>query len=85
MAVVINYLALALLIVVCVYDIYLSIKKKETLSQQYQKLFTTYVDIVVLAGVLVALCYLAVLNPALRIFIAGIASHVVWPNKETHI
>ena len=79
-----NWIILGILICVGIYDIYLSIVDHPTLSQQYQKLLPTWKDMIILAIVLTALCYLESIHPALRIWIAGISGHIVWPNKERY-
>lgn len=76
-----NYVILAGLIATGVYDVILSVKDKETLSQQYQKLFPTWIDIIILAANLTLLCFLPI-HPALKIWMAGISGHICWPNKE---
>ena len=79
-----NYVILALLIGVEIFDIYLSLKDQPTISQEYQKLLPTWQDIIVLAMALTSLCFLEAVHPALRIWIAGILGHVFWPNKERY-
>jgi len=80
---ILNLTVLAALIVIGVYDIWLCIQKRPTLSQRYQKLFPTFVDVAFLGIILVGLCFLWFIHPALRIWVAGIAGHICWPNKET--
>lgn len=79
-----NYVILAMLIGIGIYDIYLSLKDHPTLSQQYQKLLPTWVDVIILACILTGLSYLEQIHPALRIWIAGICGHICWPNKERY-
>ncbi len=79
-----NYLILAILILIGGYDVYLSIKKHPTLSQQYQKLLPTWQDVIVLAFLLAGLCFMPEIHPALRIWMGGILGHIVWPNKERY-
>ena len=79
-----NYIIVALLFAVAAYDIFLSIGKEPTLSQQYQKLFSTWKDMIILGVALTALCFAEFIHPAIRIWIAGVLGHICWPNKETY-
>lgn len=79
-----NYIILTLLIIVGIYDVYLFVVKRPTVSQQYQKFFPTWKDLIFLAIILTSLCFLSSVHPALRIWIAGIAGHICWPNKERY-
>jgi len=79
-----NWVILGILTCVGAYDIYLSVKDHPTLSQQYQKIFATWIDMIILAVILTALCFLEPIHIALRIWIAGICGHICWPNKERY-
>lgn len=79
-----NYVILILLIAIAIYNIYLSLTKQNTLSQQYQRLFPAWLDVIILVGILTGLCFLSTVHIALRIWIAGICGHVCWSNKERY-
>lgn len=79
-----NYVILTILVLIGIYDIWLAFTDKPTLSQQYQKLLPTWVDIIVLAILLVGLCFLTAIHPAIRIWLAAICGHIIFPNKERY-
>jgi len=80
-----NYVIMALLIVVGVYDIYLVIKIHPTLSQQYQRLFPGWADMIIFN---VALYFLITGFPwidwRLKVVMSGIIGHIVWANRERY-
>lgn len=80
-----NYVLLIILIATGVYDLYLVFKKHPTLSQQYQKLFPTWVDMIVFGVLLYSLltCCMWV-DWRLKVTIMGIIGHICWPNKERY-
>jgi len=79
-----NYVILTVLALVTIYNIFLSMNKRATLSQRYQKLLPTWADMIILGAILTGLCFLPMIHPALRIWIAGICGHICWPNKERY-
>lgn len=78
-----NYVILAMLIVVGGFNIGLSLEGHPTISQRYQKLFPTWLDMIILALVLIVLCFLPI-HPALKVWIASLCGHICWPNKERY-
>ena len=80
-----NYIVLIMLILIGIYDLYLVVKKHPTLSQQYQKLLPTWIDMVIFVCCLFALINgLPWVDWRLKVAIMGIIGHVVWPNKERY-
>lgn len=80
-----NYVILVLLIAVGVYDLYLALKKHPTLSQQYQRLLPTWMDVILFGCILFNMltCFMWV-DWRLKVVIMGIIGHIVWPNKERY-
>ncbi len=80
-----NYIVLILLIATGIYDLYLVVKKHPTLSQQYQRLLPTWVDMIIFGIVLYSLLTGHMwMDWRLKVAIMGIIGHVVWPNKERY-
>ena len=80
-----NYVVIALLVVVGIYDIYLAVKKHPTISQQYQALFPTWMDMIICGLVMYTLiAHHPWLDWRLKVLIAGIIGHVVWSNSERY-
>ena len=87
-SIIINYVILAGLVAVGIYELKLIKDKKPTISQQYQKLFGSLVDMVIFVVGLVGIClvnwYLFKIDLTLAVVIAGFWGHVTFANKETH-
>lgn len=67
-----------------IYDAILAIQKKETLSQQYQKLFPRWVDYIILvASAVLTWAFFGpeVFSIAISYIVIG---HVVWANRERY-
>lgn len=80
-----NYIVLALLIAVGLYDLYLVVRRHPTLSQQYQKLCPTWLDVLIFGMWLYILLTSNMwMDWRLKVAIMGIIGHVVWPNKERY-
>jgi len=78
---ILNELAIFLIAVVALYDIVLIMQYKPTISQAYQKLFPTWLDVIILIPVVVGICFLPI-SYVLRILLGVVAGHVFFPNKE---
>lgn len=80
-----NWILLALLIVTGLYDIYLVVKRHPTLSQQYQKLFPAWVDMVSFVQMLCLLLFcFSWMDWRIKIIIAAFGGHILFPSKETY-
>ncbi len=80
-----NYILIILLIAMGLYDLYLVRKKRSTLSQQYQKLFPTWVDLIILGICLYFLLTgFAWVDPRIKIVVAMVLGHVCWSNRERY-
>lgn len=80
-----NYVLLIMLIATGVYDLYLVIKKHPTLSQQYQKLFPTWLDLCFMGLILYTLLAgFPWMDYRIKTVIAMIVGHIFWPNKERY-
>jgi len=84
-----NYIVLIGVVGLGVWTAVLAIKKKPTLSQRYQKLFPTWLDIIIFSIGLAGICFwkymMPELNTALAIVMAGFWGHVTFPNKERFV
>jgi hypothetical protein len=72
------------MIIIGGYDLFLWREDRPTLSEQYQKLFPTLVDLIIFLVIFVALCYLSFVAVPVRIGIAGICGHICLPNRERY-
>jgi len=83
-----NYIILAILLIIGGYDLYLAIRDRTTLSQAYQKLFPTWIDIIFFTAGLIGLCYwkdkMPELDFRLMVVMAGFWGHITFPNKERY-
>ena len=80
-----NYVLIVLLIAVGVYDIYLAIKKHPTLSQQYQKLFPTWLDLIMLNVLLfILLTHFMWIDWRLKVVMSMTLGHICWSNSERY-
>lgn len=78
---IIDELAIFIIVVIGLYDLVLILSYKPTISQAYQRLFPTWVDMIVLAALIVGVCFLPI-SYILKVLLGAIAGHVCWPNKE---
>ncbi|KKM61556.1 hypothetical protein LCGC14_1530480 [marine sediment metagenome] len=83
-----NYVILTILLAAGIFDIFLSVTARTTISQAYQKLFRTWIDIGIFAAGLAGLCvwhyYQPELDFTLAVVMAGVWGHIVFPNKERY-
>ena len=80
-----NYVLIVLLVAIGLYDLYLVVKKHPTLSQQYQKLFPKWLDMIIFGITLyVLLTSFMWVDWRLKVVIGMFAGHVLFPNKETY-
>ncbi len=83
-----NYVILAIGIVILIYDGILASKDRTTISQRCQEFFPTIVDWFVGVGGWIGLCiikhYFPEFDFALAVFIAGFWGHIWIPNKERY-
>ena len=68
---------------IALYDLWLAGARLPTISEAYQALFSTKVDLAILVGVTVGICLLPIW-PALRVIMGVAAGHVFWANKERY-
>ena len=77
---------IVVLVVVGIYDLQLYLTGKPTLSQMYQKLFPTWVDMMVFIACLIVIT--SIPEPLLgvfpRVLMGGVSGHITWPNTETY-
>jgi hypothetical protein len=78
-----NEIFLFLLIVVGFYDLFLVTADLPTISQRYQRLFSTGIDCILLSVVILGLVWLPIWM-WMKMLLCAIAGHIFWPNKETH-
>lgn len=78
-----NGAAIFILAAVALYDLWLCGARLPTISQAYQELFPTRVDLAILATVTAGICLLPIW-PALRVVMGVAAGHVFWANRERH-
>jgi len=75
--------AIFVLLVAFMYDAFLILSGKPTISQWYHRLFATKVDLILYIACVIALLVLP-LNAIPKVLLATVAGHVFWPNKELH-
>jgi cell shape-determining protein MreD len=76
-------IAIAILAVVAVIDLWLEFTKRKTISEWYQAQFPTSADIVFMLAVVLTVMKLN-LNPDLKVILGVLAGHVFWANRERH-
>jgi uncharacterized membrane protein SirB2 len=83
-----NYIVLAVLVAIGVYDLYLVFTKQATLSQRYQRLFPAWLDTIIFALGIFVICYLHKIFPQIDFTIWAIMlaffGHLTFANKETY-
>lgn len=83
-----NYIVLAICLILLGITTYLELKGKPTLSQQYQKIFPTWLDVIFFAigilGLTIWRHYCSELHIALYGYMCGFWGHVTFPNKERY-
>jgi len=76
-----NTVLLVLLLAILAYDLYLVLTNRRTISARYQAMFPTWFDLFALVLILPGLVYIN-LWPALKVVLAVVAGHLLWPNSE---
>lgn len=76
-------IALFVIMVVAIYDLWLVGATKPTISRAYQALFPAKTDLIILGVLVIGLCFLPV-HRAISGLLGVIIGHVFWANKETH-
>lgn len=83
-----NYIILVILLIIGGLDVFLSATGQRTISQAYQMIFPTFIDIIIFTTGLVALCVWHHFRPeldfSLAVVMAGFWGHVTFPNKERY-
>ena len=77
----INDLALFIVLAVGLYDVWLIAAGKETISCRFQRLFPTWVDMILLVAVVIGIYILPILC-WLKVLLGVVGGHVFWPNRE---
>ena len=70
--------------IVLLFDLWLVLKHKATISHRYQAWAPTYVDLVLLGLLTPLICHVS-LHPTLKIILAILMGHVFFPNKERYV
>ena len=70
-------------LVVLMYDLWLVLVGKPTISQEYQKLFPSYIDLLIAIPVVVSVYFISV-NLVVKLVLIFLAGHVFFPNKERY-
>jgi len=78
-----NYIVIALMLGALAYDIKLIRDGKPTISQAYQKVFPTWLDIIVTVVMATGICF-TTLDPTIKTLLGVIVGHIIWPNKERY-
>ncbi|HDY66666.1 MAG TPA: hypothetical protein ENH85_02620 [Candidatus Scalindua sp.] len=83
-----NYIILVILLIIGVFDMFLSFTKQRTISQAYQMIFPTFIDIIIFTAGLVGICVWHYFKPeldfSLAVVMAGFFGHITFPNKERY-
>jgi len=79
----VDLIILSLLILVLGFDLWLELTGRTTISEYYQRLLPTRLDLVVLVGVVIGI-YFAPIHIALKVVLSAIAGHLFWPNMERY-
>lgn len=83
-----NYVILAIGIIILAFDGYLAAKDRKTISQWCQELLPTWADWIVGVAGWIGLCvikhYWPEFDAALMVFLAGFWGHIWLPNRERY-
>ena len=79
-----NLFVLILLGEIVVIDLFLELTHRRTISEWYQALFPTWVDICNLTAFVIAIGYFLDVNCWIKLLLGTLAGHLFWPNKERH-
>jgi len=67
--------------IILVIDCWLEFNHRITISEWYQSIFRTQIDLLIMCGVFIGIIFIPTSIP-LKIFLGLLAGHVFWPNKE---
>lgn len=83
-----NYIIVTILLIIGAIDVLLVFTRQRTISQAIQKLFPTWVDMIIFVVGLVGLCvlhyYRLELDFTLSVIMAGFWGHIWFPNQERY-
>ena len=78
-----DWILLSILVIVGGFDLWLVIMKRPTISHRYQAIFPTWIDLIILIGLVILICKLSI-SSTIKILYGVIAGHIAWPNKERY-